>query len=194
MPGRAFESTPIGEFFTRSHAGRRRRSTRRSAVRRRPGGQRSLVDRQTVVWLGEVAGDLLEARSDCGADLRPECAGPSSSAYASAGVIARATWRFTGLDHVERHGAPFGFGGSIDLDKALSAEVILATELNEMPLPASYAFPAPRAGARLDRCAQRQVAPPDHAPGRAPISRPVHTGCSAKSAFTIRATCRKASP
>ena len=63
-----------------------------------------------------------------------------------------------------------------------------------MPLPASYAFPAPRAGARLDRCAQRQVAPPDHAPGRAPISRPVHTGCSAKSAFTIRADVSKGEP
>jgi sulfite oxidase len=48
---------------------------------------------------------------------------------------------FTGLDQVERHGERFGFGGSIDLDKALSGEVLLATDLNEVPLPAAHGFP-----------------------------------------------------
>jgi sulfite oxidase len=48
---------------------------------------------------------------------------------------------FTGLDSVERQGNRFGFGGSIDLDKALSHEVLLATELNGEPLPPAHGFP-----------------------------------------------------
>jgi sulfite oxidase len=48
---------------------------------------------------------------------------------------------FTGLDEVERHGVAFGFGGSIDLTKALAAEVLLATHLNEEPLPPEHGFP-----------------------------------------------------
>jgi sulfite oxidase len=48
---------------------------------------------------------------------------------------------FIGLDEVERQGHRFGFGGSIDLAKALSAEVLLASELNGAPLPAEHGFP-----------------------------------------------------
>ncbi len=48
---------------------------------------------------------------------------------------------FTGLDGVERDGARFGFGGSIDLDKAMSGEVLLATRLNGTPLPPMHGFP-----------------------------------------------------
>jgi sulfite oxidase len=48
---------------------------------------------------------------------------------------------FTGLDEVERQGVSFGFGGSIDLTKALAAEVLLATELNGEPLPPEHGFP-----------------------------------------------------
>src|SRR6476661_6637851 len=48
---------------------------------------------------------------------------------------------FVGLDRVERHGERFGFGGSIDLTKALDDDVLLATELNGMPLPAVHGFP-----------------------------------------------------
>src|SRR4051812_49163401 len=48
---------------------------------------------------------------------------------------------FVGLDCVERLGARFGFGGSIDLDKALSPEVLLATSLNGEPLPPDHGFP-----------------------------------------------------
>ncbi len=48
---------------------------------------------------------------------------------------------FIGLDRVERHGEIFGFGGSIDLQKALSSEVLLATELNGEPLPPDHGFP-----------------------------------------------------
>jgi len=46
-----------------------------------------------------------------------------------------------GLDRVERMGQQFGFGGSIDLAKALSAEVVLASELNGAPLPPAHGFP-----------------------------------------------------
>ncbi len=48
---------------------------------------------------------------------------------------------FIGLDQVERQGRRFGFGGSIDLAKALSPEVLLASELNGMPLTPEHGFP-----------------------------------------------------
>jgi sulfite oxidase len=58
------------------------------------------------------------------------------------GVGARARHvQFIGLDEVERHGHRFGFGGSIDLPKALSGEVLLASELNGASLPAVHGFP-----------------------------------------------------
>ena len=46
-----------------------------------------------------------------------------------------------GLDQVERHGHRFGFGGSVDLAKAMSGDVLLATELNGAPLPPPHGFP-----------------------------------------------------
>jgi sulfite oxidase len=58
------------------------------------------------------------------------------------GVAERAHHvEFVGLDQVERQGRRFGFGGSIDLAKALSSEVLLASELNGAPLPAAHGFP-----------------------------------------------------
>ncbi len=48
---------------------------------------------------------------------------------------------FVGLDQVERHGRQFGFGGSIDLEKALNEEVLLADELNGAPLPVIHGAP-----------------------------------------------------
>lgn len=60
----------------------------------------------------------------------------------SVGVSERARYvEFAGLDAVERDGHRFGFGGSIDLAKALSAEVLLATELNGAPLSMMHGFP-----------------------------------------------------
>jgi sulfite oxidase len=60
----------------------------------------------------------------------------------SAGVTADAGHvEFVGLDRVERHGQRFGFGGSIDLKKALAGDVILATHLNGAPLPPAHGFP-----------------------------------------------------
>jgi sulfite oxidase len=48
---------------------------------------------------------------------------------------------FIGLDRVERQANQFGFGGSVELSKALSEEVLLATELNGSPLPAAHGYP-----------------------------------------------------
>ena len=48
---------------------------------------------------------------------------------------------FIGLDSVERLGQRFGFGGSIDLEKALSPEVLLASRLNDASLPPDHGFP-----------------------------------------------------
>ena len=49
--------------------------------------------------------------------------------------------QMVGLDQVERYGHRFGFGGSVDLAKAMSGEVLLATELNGAPLPPPHGFP-----------------------------------------------------
>lgn len=48
---------------------------------------------------------------------------------------------FIGGDQVERHGEQFGFGGSIDLAKALDPDVLLATHLDGKPIPAAHGFP-----------------------------------------------------
>jgi len=71
-------------------------------------------------WSGISLGDLLQA----------------------VGISARARYvEFIGLDLVERHGTRFGYGASIDLGKALSGEVLLATELNGEILPPQHGFP-----------------------------------------------------
>jgi sulfite oxidase len=48
---------------------------------------------------------------------------------------------FLGLDETERHGHRFCFGGSIPLDKALHAEVLLADTMNGRPLPPVHGAP-----------------------------------------------------
>jgi sulfite oxidase len=67
---------------------------------------------------------------------------PLAHVLRTVGVGATARYvEFTGLDRVERLGTQFGFGGSIDVGKALSDEVLLATELNGAPLPKAHGFP-----------------------------------------------------
>jgi sulfite oxidase len=46
-----------------------------------------------------------------------------------------------GLDRVVRHGRESGFGGSIDVAKARDADVLLATHLDDEPLPPAHGFP-----------------------------------------------------
>jgi sulfite oxidase len=48
---------------------------------------------------------------------------------------------FSGVDAVTRHGHTFGYGSSIPLAKALSAEVLLADTMNGEPLPPLHGFP-----------------------------------------------------
>lgn len=61
---------------------------------------------------------------------------------AAAGVGADARHvAFTGLDEIEKAGRTFGFGGSIPLEKARAAEVLLADAMNGAPLTAIHGFP-----------------------------------------------------
>ena len=48
---------------------------------------------------------------------------------------------FVGLDAVDKGTERFAFGGSIPIEKALSAEVLLAYEMNGQPLPPRHGFP-----------------------------------------------------
>jgi sulfite oxidase len=60
----------------------------------------------------------------------------------AAGVADSAAYvELVGLDRVDRHGQLFGFGGSVDLAKASSPEVLLATDLNDAPLSPEHGFP-----------------------------------------------------
>ena len=48
---------------------------------------------------------------------------------------------FLGLDAIHERGEHFEFGGSIPIEKAMSAEVLLAYEMNGEPLPPCHGFP-----------------------------------------------------
>jgi sulfite oxidase len=48
---------------------------------------------------------------------------------------------FLGLDEVQRGNEQFRFGGSIPIEKAMSAEVLLAYEMNGEPLSPQHGFP-----------------------------------------------------
>jgi len=74
----------------------------------------------TAAWAGVSLADLLAA------------ARPTPAARHVA---------FTGLDETERRGERFRYGGSIPLERALAPEVLLATEMSGMPLPAIHGGP-----------------------------------------------------
>lgn len=48
---------------------------------------------------------------------------------------------FIGLDHAQKEGRRYEFGGSVPLDKALSPETLLAYEMNGAPLTPLHGFP-----------------------------------------------------
>lgn len=79
----------------------------------------------TAVWGGVRLRDVLLA---AGVE--------KSAAHGSAPHVA-----FTGADDVTRHGHTFGYGSSIELEKALSEEVLLADEMNGEALPPVHGFP-----------------------------------------------------
>lgn len=83
-----------------------------------------------VAWGAEAISNAVWA----GAALR--------EVLAAAGVQDEAAHAaFVGLDQVEKRNEKFGFGGSIPLEKALNAEVLLAYEMNGEPLPMVHGFP-----------------------------------------------------
>ena len=60
----------------------------------------------------------------------------------SVGVSSRAHHvELVGMDRVTRQGQTFGFGGSVDLAKALQRDVLLATEMNGSALPPQHGYP-----------------------------------------------------
>ncbi len=156
--------TPSGRFFTRSHAPVP--AVAPDAFRLAVDG---LVDRPLSLSLSDLLGRFpqrtLEATLVCAGLRRAEFAaigplngelpwglepagngrwsGPAlADVLAAAGIEAAARHvEFTGLDEVERGGLRFPFGGSVDLDKALTGDVLLATDLNGAPLPPAHGFP-----------------------------------------------------
>ena len=48
---------------------------------------------------------------------------------------------FMGADDVFRHGENVGFGASIPIDKAITEDVLLAYEMNDLPLEPTHGFP-----------------------------------------------------
>jgi sulfite oxidase len=67
---------------------------------------------------------------------------PLADVLRAVGVSPAARYvEFIGADQVERLGQRFGFGGSIELEKALDGDVLLATELNGDALPPAHGFP-----------------------------------------------------
>jgi sulfite oxidase len=155
--------TPVDQFFTRSHAkiptidearwrlevgGRCSRPTTFSLDDLRGFSRRTVaatlvcagLRRNEFLLLGPLPGEL---------PWGPEAAStgewtgiPLREVLDHVGIGDGARYvEFTGLDSVERHGRRFGFGGSVDVEKALNGDVILATHLNGAPLPRVHGFP-----------------------------------------------------
>lgn len=156
--------TPVDRFFTRSHASPAvlDPSSWRLEVQ-------GLVNRSATYSLDDLATRFprhdLEATLVCAGLRRAELLavaplpgelpwGPDAASTGrwsgirladllrAAAVTDRAGHvEFQGLDRVTRDGHQFGFGASIDLAKALSDDVLLATHLNGAPLPPAHGFP-----------------------------------------------------
>ncbi|MGH7636511.1 MAG: sulfite oxidase [Gemmatimonadaceae bacterium] len=155
--------TEVERFFTRSHAaipaidpGRWRLRVQGLVIRSSAFGiadLKRLPRREvtaTLVCAGLRRSELLEVRRLPGElPWGPEAAGTGcwegyslSDLLRELGIDERARYvEFTGLDAVERRGSVFGFGGSIELAKALEEDVLLADTLNGAPLPPAHGFP-----------------------------------------------------
>jgi sulfite oxidase len=156
--------TPVSSFFTRSHAPTP--LIDRATWRLEVGG---LVERPISLSLEELRARFplrhVTATLVCAGMRRNEFLalgplpgelpwGPEPASTGSwsgislgdllrfVGISDRASHvELEGLDRVERQGERFGFGGSIDVSKALGEEVLLATVLNGEPIPAVHGFP-----------------------------------------------------
>lgn len=156
--------TPVSSFFTRSHAAIP--DVDPGAYRLEIGG---LVDQPQLLSLEELAREFdpteVDATLICAGMRRAEYLalgplpgelpwGPEAASTGrwrgvalrdvleSAGVRDEARQvELEGLDAVSREGRTFGFGGSIDVRKALAGDVLLATHLNGAPIPKEHGFP-----------------------------------------------------
>ncbi len=156
--------TPVGLFFTRSHA--RPPVIDRAGWRLRIGGmvrqpleftfeqlhdQFPRVTRLASLVCAGLRRDELIATRPIPGELPWSCDPISTGEWSGvllaallqrAGVQDGATHvAFVGADQVERHGEVFGFGGSVPLAKALADEALLASELNGAPLLPDHGFP-----------------------------------------------------
>lgn len=155
--------TDTDRFFSRSHAavpridpdrwrleigGMVERSQRFTLAEMRAMPRRSVT--ATLVCAGMRRAELLAVAPLAGElpwGAEPASTGrwsgvPLTELLERSGIASGAQYvEFTGLDQVDRDGQQFGFGGSIDLDKARSADVLLATHLNGEPLSPRTGFP-----------------------------------------------------
>lgn len=86
-----------------------------------------------LMWEADAIGNALWT----GAPLRAVLA----AAGVEAGNGSSQHVAFIGLDETTRQGQTIPFGGSIPLDKAFHAEVLLAYEMNGEPLPPVHGYP-----------------------------------------------------
>jgi sulfite oxidase len=155
--------TPTEEFFTRSHAATptldpaafrlevdglvehpQRLSLDQLAVLPRHQVDATLIcaglRRDELLALGPLPGELPWGPEPVSTGRWAGCR--LVDLLRQAGVRDRARYvHFVGLDTVERNGERFGFGGSIDLAKALEGDVLLASALNGSPLEPDHGAP-----------------------------------------------------
>lgn len=156
--------TPTDFFFVRNHAPVPRIDP--AAYRLTVGG---LVARPRTFSLDEMGDEFpvvsVEAALECAGNRRTELISvrpiPGELPW-DAEAVGNARWTgfplaavleacgvaegsrhvsFAGADRVSKDGATFGFGGSIPLDKAMSAEVLLAVAMNGEPLRPEHGAP-----------------------------------------------------
>jgi sulfite oxidase len=96
--------------------------------------------RDELTSVRPIPGELLWGAEPIGTTLWAGV--PLQSVLQAAGITEVAAHvAFVGMDEIQKNDQKFGFGGSIPIEKALSAEVLLAYEMNGEPLSAAHGFP-----------------------------------------------------
>lgn len=159
----AADLTPVDLFYVRSHGAVPEIDT--ASYRLTVEGLVKKPFRISLEELRRLSRVTVTATLQCAGNRRSELVAvreiPNELPW-SAGAIGTAEWagvplrevlsaaepqpearhvELTGLDDTERHGHRFQFGGSIPLDKAMQAEVLLAYEMNGRLLPPVHGAP-----------------------------------------------------